>query len=62
VPISLVQQGLIVQQEFAKLVMMASRGQIELAPRLTYDERRDREIHVRGQHRLGLAIHDQSAG
>ena len=39
--ITLVQQGLIVQQEFAKLVMMGSKGRIELAPPLTDDERRD---------------------
>ena len=32
--ITLVQQGLIVQQEFAKLVMMGSKGRIQLAPPL----------------------------
>jgi len=61
VPISQVQQGLIVQQEFAKLVIMGSRGQIELAPPLTDDERRDYEIHVRGQYGFGLAIQVKSA-
>jgi hypothetical protein len=58
--ISLVQQGLIVQQEFAKLVMMGSKGRIELAPPLTDDERRDWELHVRGQFGFGLAVQVKS--
>ena len=58
--ISLVQQGLIVQQEFAKLLMMGSKGRIELAPPLTDDERRDYEIHVRGQYGFGLATQVKS--
>jgi hypothetical protein len=59
-PISLVQQGLIVQQEFAKLLMMGSRGRIEVAAPLTDDERRDYEIHVRGQYGFGLAVQVKS--
>jgi len=55
-----VQQGLIVQQEFAKLVMMGSKGRIELAPPLTDDERRDWELHVRGQFGFGLAVQVKS--
>ncbi|HKV43770.1 MAG TPA: hypothetical protein VJT32_03700 [bacterium] len=58
--ITLVQQGLIVQQEFAKLLMMGSKGRIELAPPLTDDERRDYEIHVRGQYGFGLAVQVKS--
>jgi hypothetical protein len=58
--ITLVQQGLIVQNEFAKLVMMGSKGRIELAPPLTDDERRDWELHVRGQFGFGLAIQVKS--
>ncbi len=58
--ITLVQQGLIVQQEFAKLVMMGSKGRIELAPPLTDDERRDWELHVRGQFGFGLAVQVKS--
>src|SRR2546421_7895173 len=58
--ISLVQQGLIVQQEFAKLLMMGSKGRIELAPPLTDDAQRDYEIHVRGQYGFGLAIQVKS--
>ena len=45
-PLSLVQQGLIVQQEFAKLLMLGSDGRIEVAAPLTDDERRDYVIHV----------------
>jgi hypothetical protein len=58
--ITLVQQGLIVQNEFAKLVMMGSKGRIELAPPLTDDERRDWELHVRGQFGFGLAVQVKS--
>jgi hypothetical protein len=58
--ITLVQQGLIVQQEFAKLVMMGSKGRIELAPPLTDDERRDWELHVRGQFGFGYAVQVKS--
>jgi hypothetical protein len=58
--ISLVQQGLIAQQEFAKLVMMGSKGRIELAPPLTDDERRDFELHVKGQYGYGLAAQVKS--
>src|SRR5438067_6895559 len=58
--ITLVQQGLIVQQEFAKLVMMGSKGRIELAPPLTDDERRDWELHVRGQFGFELAVQVKS--
>jgi len=58
--ITLVQQGLIVQQEFAKLVMMGSKGRIELAPPLTDDERRDWELHIRGQFGFGLAVQVKS--
>lgn len=58
--ISLVQQGPIVQQEFAKLLMLGSGGRIEVAAPLTDDERRDYEIHVRGQYDFGLAIQVKS--
>ena len=59
-PISLVQQGLIVQQEFAKLLMLGSGGRIEVAAPLTDDERRDYEIHVHGQYGFGLALQVKS--
>jgi len=60
VPISLVQQGLIVQQEYAKLLMLGSGGLIEVAAPLTDDERRDYEIHVHGQYGFGLATQVKS--
>ena len=59
-PISLVQQGLIVQQEYAKLLMLGSGGLIEVAAPLTDDERRDYEIHVHGQYGFGLATQVKS--
>ncbi|HKV43772.1 MAG TPA: hypothetical protein VJT32_03715, partial [bacterium] len=58
--ISLVQQGVIVQDEFAKLVMMGSRGRIELGRPLTDEERRDYEIHTRGEHGIGLGAQVKS--
>src|SRR5207253_7871541 len=59
-PISMVQQGLIVQQEFAKYLMLGSGGLIEVAAPLTDDERRDYEIHVHGQYGFGLAAQMKS--
>jgi len=59
-PISLVQQGLIVQQEFAKLLMLGSGGRLEVATPMTDDERRDYEIHVHGQYGFGIAAQIKS--
>ena len=58
--ISLVQQGVIAQNEFAKLLMMGSRGLIELAGPLTDEERRDFEIHVHGSYGSALAVQVKS--
>src|SRR5438552_4720822 len=58
--ISLVQQGIIAQNEFAKLLMMGSRGLIELAAPLTDEERRDFEIHIHGFYGLALAVQVKS--
>jgi hypothetical protein len=58
--ISLVQQGVIVQNEFAKLLMMGSRGLIELAAPLTDEERRDFEIHIHGSYGSALAVQVKS--
>lgn len=55
-----VQQGLIVEHEFAKLLMMGSGGKVELARPLSDDERRDYEVHVQGQYGFGLAIQVKS--
>ena len=58
--ISLVQQGVIAQNEFAKLLMMGSRGLIELAAPLTDEERRDFEIHIHGSYGSALAVQVKS--
>ena len=58
--ISLVQQGVIAQNEFAKLLMMGSRGLIELAAPLTDEERRDFEIHIHGSYSSALAVQVKS--
>jgi len=54
-PITNVQQGVIGQSEFAKLVMMGTGGAVEVAATLTDDDRRDAEIHVRGHYGFALA-------
>ena len=59
--ISSIQQGLIVQQEFAKLLMMGSNGRVELAAPVSDDERRDYEVHVHGQYGFDLAIQVKSS-
>jgi hypothetical protein len=58
--ISLVQQGIIAQNEFAKLLMMGSRGLIELAAPLTDEERRDFEVHLHGMFGSALAVQVKS--
>lgn len=58
--ISTIQQGLIVEYDFAKFLMMGTGGRIELARPMTDDERRDYEIHIRGQYGLGLACQAKS--
>ena len=51
-----VQQGAIGQSEAAKLMMMGSGGKLEVAAPLSDDERRDQEIHARGQFGSSLAL------
>ena len=59
--ISDVQQGVVTQNEFAKLVMMGSGGRIELAAPLSDEERRDFEVHVHGRYGSTLALQVKSA-
>ena len=59
--ISSVQQGLIVENEFAKFLMVGSGGKIELAKPVSDDEARDYEIHIRGQYGMGFACQVKSA-
>ena len=61
VRLSNVQQGVIAQNEFAKLVMMGSGGRIELAAPLTDEERRDFEVHFLGNYGSALALQIKSA-
>lgn len=58
--ISLVQQGIIAQNEFAKLLMMGSGGLIELAAPLSDEERRDFEVHLHGMFGSALAVQVKS--
>jgi hypothetical protein len=51
-----IQQGVIGQSEAAKLMMMGSGGKLEVAMPLSDDERRDEEIHTRGQFGRALAL------
>src|SRR5437660_4110424 len=53
--LSSIQQGLIAQYEYAKVLMLGSGCLIELAAHMTDDERRDYEIHLRGRFGVGLA-------
>ncbi len=59
-PLSTTQQGLIGQQEFAKLLMLGTDGELEVTWSLTDDERRDLETHVHGEFGRSLAIQVKS--
>lgn len=59
--ISSIQQGLVVQYELAKYLMLGSGGLLELAAPMSDDERRDYEIHLRGRFGLELALQVKSA-
>jgi hypothetical protein len=61
VSITAVQQGVITQNEFAKLVMLGSRGRIEVNPPKSDDERRDFELHLKGRFGISLSIQAKSA-
>ncbi len=54
--ISNVQKGVIGEQELAKLVVLGTDGLLEIGVPLTDDERRDREVHRRGDFTLRVAI------
>jgi hypothetical protein len=55
-PLTFVQQGKIGEMETAKLLMMGSGGLLEIATPLTDDERRDQEVHKRGQFGMSAAL------
>ena len=56
VALTKVQQGVIGQFEAAKLMMMGSDGKLEVAAPYSDDERRDEEIHARGQFGKALGL------
>ncbi len=58
-PLSPTQKGIIAEQEFAKLLMLGSDGDLEVARPLADDERRDLEAHRRG-HFTSLAFQVKS--
>ncbi len=60
-PISSVQQGVAAQYEFAKLLILGSDGQLEPAVPVSDDDRRDFEVHVKGDFRANLAFQLKSA-
>jgi hypothetical protein len=60
-PISSVQQGVVAQYEFAKLLILGSDGRLEPAVPVSDDDRRDFEVHVKGDFRANLAFQVKSA-
>lgn len=59
--ISFVQQGVVAQFEFANIVTLGTAGRLEVAAPLSDDERRDFEVHIKGDYARGLAIQVKSA-
>lgn len=47
-PISFTQQGVVTQYALAIILIVTSDGRLEVALPLTCDDRRDMEIHIRG--------------
>jgi hypothetical protein len=60
-PISSVQQGVVAQYEFAKLLILTSDGQLEPAVPVPDDDRRDFEVHVKRNFKTNLAVQLKSA-
>jgi hypothetical protein len=60
-PISSVQQGVVVQYECAKLLILGTDGQVEPAVPVSDDDRRDFEVHVKGDFRANLALQVKGA-
>ncbi len=58
--ITTTQQGIIVEQELAKLLMIGSGGLLEVSSPMTDDERRDMETHIRGEFGRHLALQSKS--
>ena len=62
VPLTKIQQGAIGQTEAAKLFMMGSDGKLEISNPVSDDDRRDQEVHVRGQFGLAAALQIKTTG
>lgn len=60
-PISLVQQGTATEFEFLKLVILGGDGDLEASRPATDDDRRDADVHRRGDFSLGLGFQVKSA-
>jgi hypothetical protein len=59
--ISFTQQGIVSQLEFAKLLTLGSTGALEAAAPFTDDERRDFEIHRKGDFDRSIAFQVKSS-
>src|SRR5438128_1607030 len=60
-PISAVQQGIITEFLFIVLTILGSDGALEVARQATDDDRRDADVHRRGDFILNLAFQIKSA-
>ena len=59
--VSFIQQGVIAQFEFANILTLGTAGRLEVAVPLADDERRDYEIHIKGDFARSLAVQVKSA-
>lgn len=60
-PISLVQQGLLAELQFIILSVFGSDGALEVARQATDDDRRDADVHRRGDFGVNLGFQIKSA-
>src|SRR6266550_3204285 len=60
-PISVVQQGILTELLFIVLTVLGSDGLLEVARQATDDDRRDADVHRRGDFILNLAFQIKSA-
>src|SRR2546430_14456727 len=61
-PISAVQQGILTELLFIILTVLGSDGLLEVARQATDDDRRDADVHRRGDSILYLSLPTQPAG
>ncbi len=58
--VSFIQQGIVAQYEFANILTLGTAGRLEAAAPLADDERRDFEIHVKGDYVRSIAVQVKS--